>query len=55
MAEGAAEMTTILPSEAPLKADKIIKVLPEDYSLDRKEYTPLKIICLGDSAVGKSK
>lgn len=35
--------------------EKIVKVSPEDYSIDKKDYTSLKVICLGDSAVGKSK
>ena len=34
---------------------KIVKVSPEDYSSDRKNFASLKVICLGDSAVGKSK
>ena len=35
--------------------DKIVKISPEDYTLDTKDFTSVKIICLGDSAVGKSK
>ena len=33
----------------------VIRVKPEDYELAGKDYTAVKVICLGDSAVGKSK
>ena len=36
-------------------AEKIVKVSPEDYSISTKDFTSIKVICLGDSAVGKSK
>ena len=55
MAEGAAKMTTVLPNGGPPKPEKTMKISQEDYNLDSKDYTALKIICLGDSAVGKSK
>lgn len=55
MAEGVAEMTTLLSAEDPQRKDKIVKLSPEDYNLEKKDYTALKVICLGDSAVGKSK
>ena len=35
--------------------EKIVKVSPEDYTISTKDFTSLKVICLGDSAVGKSK
>ena len=47
--------TTFLSLEAPLVAKKIEKVSPEDSFLEDSGYHALKIICLGDSAVGKSK
>ena len=37
------------------KEERVTKVGPEDYASDKKDYTAIKIICLGDSAVGKSK
>ena len=37
------------------KAQRKDMTVPEDYSHDRKGFTSLKVICLGDSAVGKSK
>ena len=33
----------------------VVRVNPEDYELVGKEHTAVKVICLGDSAVGKSK
>ena len=33
----------------------VVKVKPEDYELATKDFTAVKVICLGDSAVGKSK
>ena len=33
----------------------VVRVKAEDYELVSKDYTSVKIICLGDSAVGKSK
>lgn len=48
-------MSKAMANGAPPRADKIMKVSPEDYSLESKDYTALKVICLGDSAVGKSK
>ena len=35
--------------------ERVVKVVPEDYSIDCKDYISIKVICLGDSAVGKSK
>ena len=35
--------------------ERVARVNAEDYSLDKKDYTAVKVICLGDSAVGKSK
>lgn len=35
--------------------EKVVKVAPEDYTISTRECTALKVICLGDSAVGKSK
>lgn len=35
--------------------EKIVKVSAEDCNLEDKDFTAIKIICLGDSAVGKSK
>jgi len=56
MAEGVvAKMSAALPYGGPPKPEKIAKILQEDYDLDSKDCTALKIICLGDSAVGKSK
>lgn len=34
---------------------RVEKVGPEDYDLDTSDHTAVKVICLGDSAVGKSK
>lgn len=52
-------MATQESAEPGIKAsgskERVVKVDPEDYSLDSKDYTSVKIICLGDSAVGKSK
>lgn len=50
-----AESDVVQASASSDGGEKIIKVSPEDYSLDTKDSTSLKIICLGDSAVGKSK
>ena len=36
-------------------SEKIMKVAPEDYTINTKDFTSVKVICLGDSAVGKSK
>ena len=33
----------------------VVKVNPEDYEMVGKDHTAVKVICLGDSAVGKSK
>ena len=33
----------------------VVKVNPEDYESLGKDCTSVKVICLGDSAVGKSK
>lgn len=35
--------------------ERVVRANAEDYSLDKKDYTAVKVICLGDSAVGKSK
>lgn len=37
------------------KERTVVKVSPEDYELQGKDHTSVKVICLGDSAVGKSK
>lgn len=37
------------------KERSVVKVKPEDYELVSKDHTAVKVICLGDSAVGKSK
>ena len=37
------------------KERSVVKVNPEDYELVGKDHTAVKVICLGDSAVGKSK
>lgn len=52
-----AEESSQEPSELPTSSSKerVVRVDPEDYSVDRKDYTSVKVICLGDSAVGKSK
>ena len=34
---------------------RTVKVSPEDYTVNTKDCTSIKVICLGDSAVGKSK
>ena len=34
---------------------RVARVAPEDYDIDKGDYTSIKVICLGDSAVGKSK
>ena len=47
--------TTLVSAEVAQIENKIVRVSPEDYSVEKKEYNALKIICLGDSAVGKSK
>lgn len=41
--------------EAVKKERSVVRVDPEDYDLVDKNYTAVKVICLGDSAVGKSK
>ena len=41
--------------EGSSSAERVVRVNAEDYSLDRKDYVSVKVICLGDSAVGKSK
>ena len=33
----------------------VSRVSPEDYESEGKDRTSVKVICLGDSAVGKSK
>ena len=35
--------------------ERVTRANAEDYTLDKKDYTAVKVICLGDSAVGKSK
>ncbi len=43
-------------SQSSQESDKkIVKVSPEDYSVNTKDFTSIKVICLGDTAVGKSK
>ena len=37
------------------KPERVVRVNAEDYSAEGKDFTSLKVICLGDSAVGKSK
>ena len=45
-----------VPSQSSQEsAGKIVKVSPEDYTINTKDYTSIKVICLGDTAVGKSK
>ena len=34
---------------------RVARVAPEDYDVVKGDYTSVKVICLGDSAVGKSK
>ena len=34
---------------------RVVRVNPSEYDVDKKDYTSVKVICLGDSAVGKSK
>ena len=47
MAESAEDQTA--------KERTAMRVIPEDYVVDGKDHTAVKVICLGDSAVGKSK
>lgn len=55
MAERDAKLTAESSSWSSGSGEKIVKVSPEDYTISTKDYTSLKVICLGDSAVGKSK
>ncbi|KAL5475742.1 hypothetical protein EMCRGX_G025592 [Ephydatia muelleri] len=34
---------------------RVVRVNPSESDIDKKEFTSVKVICLGDSAVGKSK
>lgn len=42
-------------SQGQSRERTVVKVDPEDYELQGKDHTSVKVICLGDSAVGKSK
>ena len=53
MAEGASAHENAGDQEG--KEHAVVTVNPEDYELEGKGHTSVKIICLGDSAVGKSK
>ena len=55
MAEGDEKLAAQSSAGSSESKEKIVKVSPEDYSADTKDRTALKVICLGDSAVGKSK
>lgn len=56
MAEGGdAKLTMDSSAGSSGSKERIVKVAPEDYTLNTKDSTSLKVICLGDSAVGKSK
>ncbi len=55
MAEGDEKLTAENSAGSSESKDKIVKVSPEDYTISTKDCTSLKVICLGDSAVGKSK
>ena len=39
----------------PAREQRVVRVSAEDYSQDSAERASVKVICLGDSAVGKSK
>lgn len=43
------------PRDKGEKVRAVVKVKPEDYEQADKDFTAVKVICLGDSAVGKSK
>ena len=55
MAEKGEGVASTSAPEASNSAERVVRVNAEDYSLDRKDYVSVKVICLGDSAVGKSK
>ena len=50
----AASASTSVP-QGSNSDERVIRINAEDYSLEGKDYTSVKVICLGDSAVGKSK
>ncbi|CAI8027240.1 Rab-like protein 2A, partial [Geodia barretti] len=50
-----AESGSVVVGDLTGKERSVVKVKPEDYELVDKDFTAVKIICLGDSAVGKSK
>ena len=50
-----AESGSVVVGDLTGKERSVVKVKPEDYELVDKDHTAVKIICLGDSAVGKSK
>lgn len=55
MAELGAGASEENASQGQPKERTVVKVDPEDYELQGKDHTSVKVICLGDSAVGKSK
>ncbi len=53
MAEVVAPSKIVVSSSK--SSSRVLKVTAEEPSTDSKDSTSIKVICLGDSAVGKSK
>ena len=50
-----AEATSSVAGGGDSREHTVVRVSAEDYEQEGKDYTSVKVICLGDSAVGKSK
>ena len=51
----AEQMASEVKDDQMERERSVVRVKPEDYELESKDHTAVKVICLGDSAVGKSK
>ena len=54
-AQGWRKLTSSAAGGGDSREHTVVRVSAEDYEQEGKDYTSVKVICLGDSAVDKSK